>query len=208
MKNFSLLLISFVCITFCGKAQSFDENYVVWSAGYGLGSWWDAIASSAESNSAVTEFRKSSTGPLYGKIEFGLSDEQGIGVNLAWVGRSYTYNYRGYSSASGSDTSYLEKQDYSSFSFLLRYNRHFSDNDKVDAYWGVGIGYRSDNYTYSSNDPNNGTNHLEFNSIFPLGFDATLGVRFYFTPRLGLYVETGFAKSVIQFGLVGTIGNN
>ena len=34
-----------------------------------------------------------------------------------------------------------------------------------------------------------------------MGFETTIGARYYFTDNIGLYAETGLAKAVIQAGL-------
>jgi hypothetical protein len=173
----------------------------VWSVGYGVGAWLDVVENSLNDNGNYNSLRTTSTGPIYGKIEYGITDEYGIGINMAYVGREWNYNEE-YNDGSGNTTNYLTTVSYSSFSFLLRLNRHFSDNDKLDAYWGYGIGYRSGTYKQSSLNPNYKQNS-EYKDLFPLGMDCTIGIRFYFTPKIGLYLETGMAKSVLQFGLSG-----
>ena len=62
------------------------------------------------------------------------------------------------------------------------------------------VGYRSGTWKFESTDPN-GTNDLNISNSFPLGFETTIGARYYFTDNIGLYAETGLAKAVIQAGL-------
>jgi len=201
MKKF--LLFSMLAVAGTGKisAQSFDEDYIVWTAGYGVGAWLDVVENSLNNSGGYNSLRTTSTGPLYAKLEYGITDEYGIGINIAYVGREWNYNEE-VDDGSGNKTNYLTTVSYTSFSFLLRVNRHFSDNDKLDAYWGGGVGYRGGTYKQSSLNPNYNQNE-EFKDIVPLGADLTVGMRFYFTPQIAIYLETGMAKSVLQFGLSG-----
>lgn len=46
-----------------------------------------------------------------------------------------------------------------------------------------------------------GNDTEERKAFIPLGFEATVGARYMFTPNIGLFSEVGLAKGIIQAGL-------
>ena len=47
-----------------------------------------------------------------------------------------------------------------------------------------------------------GGNNQLYN-VIPLGFESTIGLRYLFTDNIGAYMELGWSKSLMQFGVVG-----
>jgi len=91
-------------------------------------------------------------------------------------------------------------------SALARMNIHFGSSDKLDVYWGFGIGYRTNNFKYYTTDPDDET-VLAWKALLPIGFETTMGVRYYLTDNIGIYAEAGLGKSVAQAGLAIKFGN-
>jgi hypothetical protein len=204
MKKKSLLVILFLItiISFNtamaggkGSENSFDEGKVVVSGGYGA-PW---LSASVFSNySSNTDYAIKSIGPVYMKLEYGVTNWVGIGFNWAYANADINYTV--------ADGNYIDKHtvSFATMSFLGRVNFHFlPDNEKIDLYGGLGMGYRSGGWAYKSVStnpnyvPSNGTTP----TIVPIGFEITLGGRYYFTPNIGMYAEIGLAKSPFQIGL-------
>ena len=78
-------------------------------------------------------------------------------------------------------------------------NIHFGVKEKLDPYWGIAAGYRIASYTQTSTDPD--YDFESFTSPLNVGFETTLGLRYYFTDNIGVYGEIGLAQSVLQLGL-------
>ena len=175
------------------KAQVFEEGKTNFAVGYGFGTFYGAVLSDYQDES---NYESTVTGPIYLKFESALSDKIGLGINLAYAKYSLSYNYTDFSSSN----IYTETDSYTTFSILARMNVHFGDFDRFDPYWGVGVGYRSGKFDYKSTDPD-GYNSFDVNVNFPFGFETTLGARYYFSDNIGMYLETGLAKSVLQVGL-------
>lgn len=201
-KKFSLFICLLTATMFMGaktsSAQAFEEEKSVVSLGYGFGTFIGAIASSFDNNPG---YSYSSFGPMYAKWEYGVAENIGIGINLAYVKYTFNYNYDGYDN-NGNSATYQEKDEFASFSGLLRINWHFGDNDKLDPYYGIGLGYRTGTWSYTTNDPS-GTNSGDLNTPIPFGFETTFGLRYLFSENWGAYLEAGAAKSVMQVGLCG-----
>jgi hypothetical protein len=140
-------------------------------------------------------------GPFYLKFEGRISDEWGIGINLAYLEKDWDYEYSQYYMYPYT-TTYTEHYHYTSFSGLIRANWHFSESDKIDPYFGFGLGFRNGKIKYSTNYMYQVNYDYNDDDGFPLGFETTLGLRYLVSKHFGAYVEAGIAKSVVQFGLI------
>lgn len=193
-KKFIFIFLSGTCLfiqTLC--AQSFNKDENSFSAGYGFGTIIKPFFFDSETYS---ESSSSLNGPFYIKYESAISENIGLGINLAYAQYNLVYDSYFYSSP----PSYQTNLVYTTFSILARMNIHFGDFKKFDPYWGFGVGYRNGSVKSTSNNPN-GLTQMPISINFPFGFETTLGVRFYATDNFGLYLETGLAKSVMQVGL-------
>lgn len=172
------------------NAQAFKMNQNSISVGYGFGT---IIGSVLNDIADQTNYHVSYTGPLYFKFENAVSEKVGFGINFAYAQYVASYNYY-----SGID--YTETDTYTTYSILGRINFHFGSSEKFDPYFGFGVGYRNGEFKYSTTDPN-GPRDSNYSFPFPFGFETTIGSRLYFSENIGMYVEFGAAKSVLQLGL-------
>ena len=202
MKKRTTIFFCLLATMFMGaknsSAQAYEEGQSAVSLGYGFGTFIGALANTFENQSG---YEYSSFGPMYLKYEYGVAENIGIGLNLAYVQYTFEFNYDDYD-INGNPATYREEDKFSSFSGLLRINWHFGDNDKLDPYYGLGVGYRTGSWSVTSNDPD-GTYSATYETIIPFGFETTFGVRFLFSDNFGAYLEAGAAKSVVQLGLCG-----
>lgn len=139
-------------------------------------------------------------GPLYLKYEYGVSDRIGLGINLAYATNEWGYRYET-TDGQGNTVFYRESTKRDTYSVLARLNFHFGNSERFDPYFGFGLGYRDANWRMTSSDPSGGSG-VELKGLMPLGFEFTLGARYFFANNIGAYAEVGGAKSVIQGGLV------
>jgi hypothetical protein len=199
MKNKTLFLITLITALIssansrAGGGDAFEQGKIIISAGYGFSTSGAYFRSLEKESNYSAKF----LGPIAGKFEYGASDKVGIGISFNY--RSFDVNYSQYGTV---DTVSLYTSGYKGkqFSVLARINTHFGTTDKLDFYWGLGIGYRGGNRTFYTTDPQ-GTDSFSFKTLIPLGFETTLGVRYFFTDNIGVYVEAGLAKSLVQGGL-------
>lgn len=186
MKKLTLALVAgaIALMPTITKAQSFEQGASQISVGYGVVNVTQAFV--ADYGSLLgTNQKFSSLGPIFLKYEYGVSEKVGFGLNIAYVSASNSYD----------DTFFNETYslDWWGASFNARVNRHFGSSDKFDPYIGFGMGYKIANWSYSD-----GTSSEAF---IPLGFEATFGARYMFTPNIGVFSEVGLAKGVLQGGL-------
>jgi len=173
---------------------AFEEKDVFVTVAYGFGNFLRSTfeASGVEKGNQV----RTSIGPLMAKGEWALSNNLGFGVNFAIMSLKNEWTDT-FSRTTGSGT-------YSGWSALARVNYHMKPGRFFDPYLGFGVGYRRDRIKESTSDPSTGNKFEEDVLLIPfnLGMDLTLGFRLMVTERLGMMMETGIAKGVVQLGLV------
>jgi opacity protein-like surface antigen len=180
-------------------SDAFEEGVAVISVGYGFGNFTQALFKAWKDD---LNYSYKSFGPIHAKFEYGLGDKFGIGASINYMsaGAEWTSTYATTDTAGNTIyVPYNEGFDYSTLSVLCRMNIHFATSDKLDPYWGMGVGYRSGSWKYHSTYP--GATEPSVSSIFPFGWETTIGMRYYFTDNIGMYLEMGLAKSMIQAGL-------
>jgi hypothetical protein len=128
--------------------------------------------------------------PIYAKIEYRILKHMGIGIDVS-------YDDYEAKQAPPSSTNYTTA--YKGYTFVadIRLNRHVHlIRQRLDLYWGVGLGYQVqsiENIIATKSLPKLGST--------PIAFEFTFGGRFYITKRIGIYIEGGIARSIIQGGL-------
>ncbi|MEY2830533.1 MAG: hypothetical protein RIQ33_2391 [Bacteroidota bacterium] len=193
----TFLLIAFLSASFfnTSKAQGFEEGKTFVNVGIG-GPYFPTLVAEAilrESGNITS----STFYPIYLKGEIALSENMGIGLNLAYAGASAQGSHQ--NSNSNLSVNYIDKVSYQTASALVRFNYHFVKNNKFDPYLGMGMGYRWGQWTNSSTDPTYSFGKSK--TYFPFGADLTFGCRYMFSDMIGAYVEMGIAKSPFQFGV-------
>ena len=190
------LAVLMLGVSTANAQAAFEEGKVTVSAGYGFVNVIQGLFS-ANVHTSETGYKSANFGPLHFKAEYGISDVVGVGLSVNYVKAGASYQDQ-----SVTGTPYTYEAGYNNLSALLRFNFHIGNHEKVDPYIGTGIGYRTGNWYYESNDPNYTGDEIK--GIQPLGFEAVFGLRYYVMENLGLYTEIGMAKSLFQLGVVGS----
>lgn len=180
---------------YSGSSGAWGEGKIAISIGYGFPNLGKTFFKIYENEA---NYKATGAGPIHFRGEYGLTDKIGFGLSVnyisygaEWTGEDYDIN--------NNLVTYKYDFSYSSISIMPRMNLHFGTSEKVDPYWGIAAGYNIKNYSFTSTDPD----FIETNTpgLFPIGFETTIGLRYYFTPNIGAYAEFGLAKSIIQGGL-------
>ena len=199
-------LLSFVAAAglalsaFNASAQSFDEGKSVVTIGYGFPNLVTSTFRSLYNTSSHKNYAFQAFGPIVARYEYGLSEKIGFGIVAGYSMMSLSYNYEDYNT-SGVLTSYTETVKWSSPSIGGRMSIHFATKDKLDPYFGVSAGWSGNTFTYTDTNPSNSANKTSV-SFSPFYFGLGLGMRYYFTENIGMYVEFGWDKwALMQAGL-------
>jgi hypothetical protein len=182
-----------------GKIKTSKNRKITLTVGYGLDNLTKTLFKPYYSFNAFTY---KAFGPLHFKAEYGISEKIGIGLSVNYISGMATWEET--FDPSISETIVPGKWDYYSFSILPRMNYYFKSSNKFDFYLGVGIGYRKVSWVFSSPYPSCTTSpkSLTSFSFAPFGFEAIYGLRYFITNNIGFYSEIGFAKAIIQGGLI------
>lgn len=173
---------------------AFQENRAYVSLAYGFGNFLRSTfeAGGVDQRNQV----RSSAGPLMAKAEYALSPNLGFGMHLAMMSLKNEWNDTA-AHNSGTGT-------YTGWSALARVNYHLKPGQFFDPYIGFGVGYRRDRIRETKSNPA-AENKFEEDILlipFNLGMDLTIGFRMMVTPQLGMMMETGIAKGIVQLGIV------
>lgn len=88
------------------------------------------------------------------------------------------------------------------FSAMYRRNWLLIDKKRLTIYGGAGAGLRITVFTnYESNDPTPTDDDI-VRVFCPIAIEAVAGIRFFPLKYFGIYIEGGFAKSVVQGGII------
>lgn len=201
---------------------AFKKGNIVITAGYGFPNLYKNIykglISTVNSINSIYyqenySYSVKGMGPAFFKADYGLSKLIGLGVVAGYFNTSITQTRSYQVSEYNSSTSTYQyvnyedvtKYEMSSFSVGARINFHFGRGEKLDPYAGVGVGYSLNQYkqTQTTNNPNAILERPYSGTGIPTYFAITVGMRYYFTPNIGIYGEVGFDKwSLVQGGLV------
>lgn len=186
--SFAILLASMGITPKSSVAQTFDRGTAILSVGYGYGNFASA-ALSFYNNGFYTEAYNGSVGPFMVKGEIGIGKYLGLGINIAHLRINAEFTDEAFG--------YYYRFAYRNTSALLRINGHIIKDEHLDVYFGLGLGARIGGWELETND-----DFADFDPFnFPIGLDATAGIRYLFTDFVGLYVEIGMAKGIVQGGL-------
>ena len=205
MKKISTLLIAVMVITTStmnAQTMAFDKGKTVVTMGYGAPNL--ARVGLRLIYGTYPGYSVNGFGPILVKGDYGILKNLGVGavigysnIKVSYTGSDYYYDNGGYSQA----YTYQESVTWSSLSLGAHANYHFVRKEKLDVYVGGGLGYTINNLVYSNNDPYYSSTRTYAtyspNAVF---YAATVGLRYYFTPNIGIYGEAGIEKGALFQG--------
>ena len=192
--------LSFTLTTLNTSAQAFDEGKSVVTIGYGFPNLITATFRSIYNTTDHTGYTFSAMGPLVARYEYGLSEKIGFGIVAGYSMMSLSYTYQDWNSTMTAQVNYTATLKWSSPSVGARMSIHFATKDKLDPYFGVSAGWSGNTFTWTDTNPNNNTKSSV--SFSPFYFGLGVGMRYYFTDNIGMYVEFGWDKwALMQAGL-------
>lgn len=160
-----------------------------------------SISRMTAANGNTESFKSSKVGTLSFKFEQALNEKQGLGVSINYYKQRFSYKDT-FGSGLASSVQ-LKSGSTLAYSILARYNRIFAIKEQSHFYFGIGLGYRVRQTREKFDVPGEAETVAKG---LPLGFETTLGFRYFPLPAVGLYIETGLAKSLLQAGITIQLG--
>jgi Outer membrane protein beta-barrel domain len=142
-------------------------------------------------------YKYSSIGPVTLKLEYAVADELGLGLVLGYS--QSTVNWTSASAnGNGNQPVHYYQFDMQKLTAVARMNWHFFTDEDWDAYAGIGVGYKRSFGDFKSDDSD--YLQVDFTGV-PVAMSLSMGVRYYFNPKFGLFFETGMGHGYVQGGL-------
>jgi hypothetical protein len=175
--------------------KSIQKGNFTLSAGYGVPS---ILRAYLKYNTSRTEYTVKGWGPYMLKLDYMLNNRFSIGLNATYSFSRLSWMDGGWDTSIHAIRPYEYGIEAEEISVSLRGNYHFLVRKKIDAYAGLGFGYgRFSLGTYTEAPVNQFSVAYDFPK--PLAVEATVGMRYYIRPWIGLYTEFGLGKSWILF---------
>ena len=171
------------------NAQALEQGNSLINVGMGFGSYMGS------GNGYQTTFP-----PLYGSYEYMINDNISVGAFASYTASEYKYTFPNMEGGTGSVDDYKWKFSYLNAGALGNY--HFVNNDQIDVYGGLKLGYTnvSSKFNSSNDESNNIFKTLNLASSGVL-FGAQVGARYFFSEHIAVNVELGYGVAVASGGL-------
>ena len=192
------VLVAFGCNFFNSiQAQILDEGNFLIEGYIGFPNLYTSVLRSTyinETTGVEQNIKVGGVGPIGMRGEYIITDKFGIGfdVNYSDTYISWEETYSG--------TKYNYKVSVPRLRAMGKFNYHYVQTDKIDAYASFGAGYGSLKYIYETNDPDYINNNEDF--PIPVSFRLAAGARYFFMDDLGVNLEFGlFGGALFHAGL-------
>lgn len=161
MKKLGVLLCALI-VTVAANAQNgaYNQGDKLLNVGIGLNSYYSGGI------------------PFGASFEYGFTEDISAGANVDY----FSHKYKGWGDDWKFSALYIGARGSYHFNNLLNIN-----NDKVDVYAGLGLGYRI--FNWDNDDFNDAGFASKYGSGVYFGIHA--GGKYYFTDNIGAFVELG-----------------
>lgn len=213
---FTIILLCFINMKIIAEnndSTAFNLGKIILNVGYGFPNLDKAAFDNNFQWYRNDTYKSMGYGPFHFRAEYGVSDKIGIGVSFNYdtYGGTWSEDYiinNGFGSTQY--YTYHFKKTMTALTGLIRFNYHVFTTKKLDPYFALGVGFKNIKKTATSDDPDSkraeyilkGYNDSGANNLpADAACEAVAGMRYYFTPHIGIYSEMGIAKSLIQLGV-------
>ncbi|MDZ4758162.1 MAG: hypothetical protein SGJ10_08490 [Bacteroidota bacterium] len=205
IKKATFLFGMVLIFTTISKAQIFklDGLYIAGGYGFGAATIEDNLNISIGSSVKYNSYQNYSIGPIALQGEYGISSRLGIAFHVA---NMHSFEKGSYSEQIWNPNTRTFENHFVTFNnakhvtgMSVRINNHFSKSEKLDVYWGVGLGQNKTRYKITTTGAHASVNPYSDSPIFA---ELYLGGRAYFNEHWGAYAEVGFMKTFVIAGFV------
>ena len=198
-----LLLVGSLCVTLSANAQNaVEKGKVLVDLYYGAPNFGKKLAAGIdEINVSTSNVR--GIGPLGLRAEYMLADKFGLGIDVIYNTTGTDVTYDSLNNDGSLYRTYNGELNMNRLRVQLRFNYHFVSTENLDVYTGVGAGSNSRFWKVKSTDPefNNDWISTGSRTILPVSMRLAVGMRYYFTPNIGLNAEIGIGGPLVSAGV-------
>ena len=212
MKKYVLLFILSVIVYQTGKAQFFhiprwdyywdlkshERGQIHFNYGYGQPRLDKRLFDYQKDS---TDFRVVGVGPFFLRAEYGLSRKLSVALSCSWILYKADWKRQRPDPYWGFDLPFTYGTTLHDIAANLRFNYHLFVTKEWDVYIGGGAGYNYFiNKDFTTYGPDDTLFHSQFKIPYPMSYEMSFGVRYYFLTRTAIYLEAGIGKSLLQAG--------
>lgn len=210
MKKTLLTIVGAFALVTTSFGQANTQGSIIVDPYYGYPNFGKSLYESLEAT--TTDFKATGIGPCGLRAEYMISDKIGIGADFIYNSNKTTYSTVDTTQVYNSTTDTYDNV-YTNYSYertmqrirvQARINFHFDiSNPNLDAYFGVGVGTNNRIRHYYQNGAEITDDLSDFGGTFtliPVSMRICTGLRYYFTPNIGLNMELGLGGPMISGG--------
>lgn len=210
MKKIVLTFLGALALSTSAFSQANSQGSIVIDPYYGYPNFGKSLVNSITDDASNTGTKATGVGPCGLRAEYLIGDK--IGVGFDFIYNTNRVKYTDVSTDSTWDgtnsvwqvttTTNSAEQLMQRIRFQARFNYHFDiSNPNLDAYFGVGVGTNNRFRKYWLNDVLQPTDALTNITLLPVSVRVCTGIRYYFTPNIGLNAELGLGGPMISGGI-------
>ncbi len=214
MNKFFLVLIVVLGVSFQSNAQFFsipnwdynwdqkahEKGQIHFSYGYGQPRL-DKNLFKYQKDSI--DFKVVGIGPFFWKAEQGLTRKLSVSLSAAYILYKSEWKRMRPDPKYNYELPFRYGTTLHDISANLRLNYHLFVNKEWDVYIGGGVGYNHFiNKDFTSYAPDDSTFKSQFKIPYPVSYEMSFGVRYFFLTRTAIYLEAGLGKAIVQGGFV------
>lgn len=184
------------------SAQALTQGNFVADLYYGAPNWGKFfLEAGAESNETYANIK--GIGPAGIRLEYMVGDRIGIGADVIYNTFGGDIRYDSLNNDGSLYKTYLGEASMQRLRIHARFNYHFDiSNPNLDAYFGIGAGTNMRVWTVTSNDPDFATDRFTVRgTLLPVSARVCTGIRYYFSPNIGVSGEIGLGGPLVSAGL-------
>lgn len=152
----------------------------------------------SEVYSTPTDISYSNLGPIGLWASYQTESKIGIGLDLNFSRSMAEFQYVSKDDSISGNLSNMEASR-NIFRAMLRLDAHFGDNEIVDPFMSLGIGYRTTANSYRSDRLGYVEEPTE--TLIPISFRLAAGANFYVVENIGVLLEAGlFGGGLLRVG--------
>jgi opacity protein-like surface antigen len=138
-----------------------------------------------------------------GRINYFIAERFSVGLDINHDVSGCYFEYQKYDSLTQLNIDF--KADYTSKKtrFLFRVDIQIINQERLNVYAGLGIGYKHVKRTIIATEPQFDEKRFNFSgAFFPVGARIAIGTRYYFVPNAGIFGEIGImGGALVQGGI-------
>lgn len=194
MKNTLILSVLLTAFVFNAQAQK-SEGSSVATLGLGYSFFNNIIKTSLDT---YTDVEVKSVPTIAFTFDHSLTDKFSIGLAGAYQNVSGEFTNT-YTDADLNSQTEKAKTTVSRINLAIRPLFHYGNNDKLDMYSGLRVGYLIRNVSVESNDPNGAFLEELDGNRFALGL-VPFGMRYFFTDNIGINMDLQIGTPYVVSG--------